>query len=58
MLLILMLLQCKDVTKKYEEKVVMAVIKRTKTRVVVMIINTRRHPYINFMKSSINLQCY
>ena len=33
-------------------KVGMAVIKSTKTRVVVMVTNARRHPYIDFMKSS------
>ena len=29
-----------------------AVIKSTKTKVVVMVTNARRHPYIDFMKSS------
>ena len=33
-------------------KVGVAVIKSTKTRVVVMVTNMRRHPYINLMKSS------
>ena len=30
----------------------MAVIKSNETRVVVMVTNARRHPYVDFMKSS------
>ena len=62
MLLTLMYLQFKGVTVttqisiknnlKLRKKVGMAVIKRNKTKIVVMVIDTRRHPYIDFMKSS------
>ena len=36
----------------YKYKVGIAVIKSTKTRVVVMVTNATRHPYIDFMKST------
>ena len=37
---------------KLSFKVGMAVIKSNTTRVVVIVTNTRRYPYIEFMKSS------
>ena len=53
--------QCltKKDTDKYQKlnyKVEMAAIKSTKTRVVVMVTNTRRHPYINLWSQTVTIK--